>query len=424
MIKPSDIALILPGRAEQLRLIAHVRRTVLVILPLGAGMGLLAAFALKILGMFEPWVDGLGGQMRLEVMLPATGLFLTTALLHSTGVGQASLANDVSLAKSDPYTAFPFFKSMVKAAGCALSMGFGCSVGPEGASRWFGAAVGVQTHRLLTFMSRLWAPVKLFNVPSSVIARAGAAAALASVFRAPLSGALMAVEDNGRVDAISLIPCLLSAASGYMAFASASGLQPLLPMPKLPPLGVQEIAWALLLGLLCGLGARGFRLLRENLDRRLGHIPLLWRGLAAGLGLALLSLPACFFFPGLAVTQGSGLEYLIHILNMDAPAPGGWLLAFFALKMFATALTLAGGGLGGIWLPCLAMGASLGAALAGIFGVANPGYLMLVGAASFAGSAHHSLLVPVVFLAETTAQASLVVPALVGAAVAFLVSSE
>jgi len=422
MLTPPDISLILPRRAERLRLIAHVRRTVLVILPLGAGMGLLIAFVFKGLGLFEPWVEAVGGRIHLGIMLPAIGLFLTTALLHWTGVGQASLSEDVKLAKSAPYTAFPFLKSMVKTAGCALSIGFGCSVGPEGSSRWFGAAVGVQTHRLLTSMSRLWTPVKLFNVPSSVIARAGAAAALASVFRAPLSGALMAVEDNGRVDAVSLIPCLLSAASGYMAFASVGGLQPLLPMLKLPPLGVQEIAWALVLGLLCGLGARGYRLLRQSLDRRFGRIPLLWRGLAAGLGLTLLSLPAYFFFPGLAVTQGSGLEYLIHILNN--PTPSGWALAFFALKLFATALTLAGGGLGGIWLPCLAMGASIGAALAGVFGVSNPGFLMLVGASSFVGAAHHSLLVPVVFLAETTAQASLVVPALVGTAVAFLVSSE
>jgi CIC family chloride channel protein len=122
------------------------------------------------------------------------------------------------------------------------------------------------------------------------------------------------------------------------------------------------------------------------------------------------------------VTQGGGLDYIFHIFN--DPAPPAWALAFLALQLIAPALTFAGGGIGGLWLPSLAMGASLGAALAGAFGVANPGYLMLVGAASFVGSTHHTLLVPVVFLAETTAQASLVVPALVGAAVSFLVSTE
>jgi len=136
----------------------------------------------------------------------------------------------------------------------------------------------------------------------------------------------------------------------------------------------------------------------------------------------LLSLPAHFLWPGLPVTQGGGLEFITHLLANSTPP--AWALAFLALKLAATALTLAGGGVGGLWLPSLAMGASLGAALAGAFGIANPGYLLVVGAASFAGATHNTLLVPVVFLAETTGQAALVVPALVGTTMAFLVSKE
>jgi CIC family chloride channel protein len=380
---------------------------------------------MKALGTFEPWVAEMGGLMHLGLALPALGLFLTTALLHWSGIGRVSMPSDLILANTNPYKAFPFWKSIVKVAACTLTIGFGGSVGVESPSRWLGAAVGVQTHRLLTIIAHWKVTIGLFRIPPNVIARAGASAALASVFRAPLSGALMAVENNGHVDAVSLIPCLISAASGYMAFASASGLAPLLPIPALPPMGVREILWALLLGLLCGLGGRCYQMMRFYLNKRLGGIPLLWRGLVAGVGLVMLCLPAYFFFPGLAVTQGGGIDYLVHIFNNPAPpAWPAWALLFFALKLTATALTFAGGGIGGLWLPSLAMGASLGAALAGAFGVANPGYLMIVGAASFVGSTHYTLLVPVVFLAETTAQASLVVPALVGTTVAFLVSSD
>jgi chloride channel protein, CIC family len=95
-----------------------------------------------------------------------------------------------------------------------------------------------------------------------------------------------------------------------------------------------------------------------------------------------------------------------------------------ALKLAATALTLAGGGIGGIWLPSLAMGAALGAAFDGWLGLGQPGYMTLVGAASFVGATNESILVPVVFLAETTAQASLVVPALIATSVAYLVTRE
>ncbi|MCL1909122.1 MAG: chloride channel protein [Holophagaceae bacterium] len=417
----SDIISILPNRQERLRLIAHARKAVLVILPLGAGVGYLVASIVRALGSFEPSIWDTG-RMHLEILFPAIGMFLTTALLYWSKIGQVSLSKDLSLAKSDPYRAFPFIKSIGKVAACGLTIGFGGAVGAEGPGRWLGAAVGLQTHRLLTSMSRIWRPIRLLRVPPTVFARAGAGAALASLFAAPLSGALMAVEDNGRVDAVSLIPCLIAAASGYMMFASVYGLHPLLHIPTLPPIGPQEIGWALLLGLLCGLGSKMYRLLQQYLDKRLGQISLLWRGLVAGLGLVMLSLPAHYFFPGLAVTQGGGLPFTIHILAN--PTPAGWALMFLALKLFATALTFAGGGVGGLWLPCLAMGASLGSAVAGAFGVSNPACLILVGASAFVGSVHHTLLVPVVFLAETTAQASLVVPALVGTAVAFLISSD
>jgi CIC family chloride channel protein len=70
------------------------------------------------------------------------------------------------------------------------------------------------------------------------------------------------------------------------------------------------------------------------------------------------------------------------------------------------------------------MGAAIGAAFDGLLGLGQPGYLTLVGAAAFAGSTHESLLIPVVFLAETTAQAALVVPALVGSTVAYLMVRE
>ncbi|MCE1229902.1 MAG: chloride channel protein [Firmicutes bacterium] len=417
---PAPRLVLLPTRQRRLHLLAHTRRMAVVILPLGAGMGLLVAMALRALWAFEPWVNHAGKTLHVSLLLPAFGLFLATAFLHFTGIGEVSLLKDLALAKQNPTQVFPFWVSLGKVVACGLTIGFGGSLGVEGPGKWFGAAVGLQAHRALTFLSGLWAPLRRLKVPPLVMIRAGAGAALAAVFRAPLSGALMAAESHGRVDSVSLVPCLVAAASGYVTFASTNGLKPLLPMPGLPPLGGWEIASALGLGLLAGLVANLFQWALSTVHRHLRRVPLLWRGLAAGLGLVLLALPAHVFWPGLPVTQGGGLEFITRLLADPAPAP--WALAFLALKLLATALTLAGGGVGGLWLPSLAMGASLGAAFAGAFGLAHPGYLLVVGAAAFTGATHHTLLVPVVFLAETTAQASLVVPALVATTLSFLVS--
>jgi CIC family chloride channel protein len=110
-------------------------------------------------------------------------------------------------------------------------------------------------------------------------------------------------------------------------------------------------------------------------------------------------------------------------LRYGFPAPTQAIL-FLALKLAATALTFAGGGIGGLWLPSLAMGAAVGAAFDGWLGLGQTGHLTLVGAAALAGATHGTLLVPVVFLAETTGQATLVVPALIGTTVSYLVARE
>jgi CIC family chloride channel protein len=48
----------------------------------------------------------------------------------------------------------------------------------------------------------------------------------------------------------------------------------------------------------------------------------------------------------------------------------------------------------------------------------------MVGACALAGATHETLLVPVVFLAETTGQAALVVPALIATTVSYLLVRE
>jgi CIC family chloride channel protein len=415
---------LLPNRTSRLRLLAFTRHILAVMLPLGALIGFLVALALKGLGHFEPWVFKTGGRTGLTLLLPAMGLGLTTAWLSTSGLGEVSLFKDLDLATQDPYQVFPFWRSIGKVVACALTIGFGGSAGVEGPGKWFGAAVGLQCHRILRAASLKLRHVRHFARPPLVMVRGGAAAALAAVFRAPLSGALMAAEHHGRLAPDSTIPCLVSAASGYFLFTTVMGHSPLLPVPGIYPFALKGrgLFWALVLGLVCGLVASLFLWVRARMARHLGRFPLLWRGLAAGVGLSLLALPAHLLWHDFPVTQGSGLE-LIQQLVTGGTLPTEAVL-FLALKLAATALTFAGGGVGGLWLPSLAMGAAVGAAFDAWTGLGQTGYLTLIGASAVAGATHESLLVPVVFLAETTGQTMLVVPALLGTTVAYLVARE
>lgn len=403
-------------------MLAHTRRLVGIMLPLGAGVGLAVAFALRGLAAFGPWVDRQGGRSHLSLLLPAIGLGLVTLWLSLTKIGEVSLFKDLDLAHHSPYQVFPFRKSIAKVWACAMTIGFGGSAGVEGPGKWFGSALGLQFHRLLHGLAQVAPLARRLLAPAPVMVRAGSASALAAVFRAPLSGALMAAEHDGRLNAESLVPCLFSAAAGYMVFSGWMGLQPLLPIPRTYQAHYAELSWALLLGLVCGLGATTFIWLKARLRRWLDPIPFRWRGLVAGLGLVLLALPAHLYWHDFPVTQGGGLELIGHLLKGDTLS--NQAILFLALKLVATALTMAGGGIGGIWLPSLAMGAAVGAAFDAWLGLGQPGYMTLVGAGAFAGATHETILVPVVFIAETTAQTALVVPALIATGVSFLVVRE
>lgn len=410
------------SRRRNLRLLAHTRRVLLLMLPLGAFTGWVMGLAVRAyLDLFE-WQNRALVPSHLVLLLPLLGLPLATFILDLGGAGELSLAEDIHLSHADPYRAFPFRRSLVKVAACFATIFLGGSAGLEGPGKWFGAAVGLQCHRLVRFLSRRVRAMRRLLSEAGTMVSCGAAGALAVVFRAPLSAALFAAEHDGHLRVRNLVPTLVAAAGGYLVFAMDMGHGPLLAMTRPYVLRWKEIWMALPLGLACGLGSSFLSASQATLRRRLAWIPLRWRGVAGGLGLALLMLPGHLLLPLVPTVRGGGVELVNHLLQ--TPPELRQALLFLAVKVLATALTLASGGVGGTWLPSVAMGACLGSAFDAWLLPQNPGLLTMIGATAFTGAFNNTLLVPVVFLAETTAQAPLVVPALVATAVAYLVARE
>jgi CIC family chloride channel protein len=409
--------LALPSRVKSLRMIAQARRLALAVLPLGAFIGLMVAWALSGLAHFEAQLSGHGWRTFILVASPLVGLVLTGIWLKVSGIGEVSLVKDLIEAHAEPLETFRFWPSLGKTLACTLTIGFGGSAGVEGPAKWLGAALGAQFHRTLRSAARRWPRLRRVLVQPRVMIMAGSAAALAAVFRAPLSGALLAAEHEGELNATQVAPALVASATGYLAFIALRGTAPLLGVVSPYTLKTREIFWALPLGLACALGASLFRRLLRFGRHHLRPLSLPLRGLIAGLGLVILALPGSWLWPGLPVTQGGGLDLVTHVLRGGVPSSAA--LTFFALKLIATALTFAGGGVGGTWLPSVTIGACLGAAFDTWAGLGQPGLFAMVGASAFAGAVHRTLLTPVVFLAETTGQAALVVPALVATVAAF-----
>ena len=86
------------------------------------------------------------------------------------------------------------------------------------------------------------------------------------------------------------------------------------------------------------------------------------------------------------------------------------------MRFGATLLTVAGGGVGGLFIPLVVQGAILGLITQAVVEARNPGLFPIVGIAAFLGGGYRTPLAGVAFVAEATGQAGFVVPALLAAA--------
>src|SRR5690606_4791813 len=115
-----------------------------------------------------------------------------------------------------------------------------------------GAVVGSSVqHRYARFFSR--EDAKLLMV-------AGAAAGVAAIFKAPAAGALFAIEVPYRADLArrNVLPAMVAAAASYVTFALVDGTEPILPVAGTHDFSWRDLGGALLVGVLCGVGARLF----------------------------------------------------------------------------------------------------------------------------------------------------------------------
>ncbi len=135
------------------------------------------------------------------------------------------------------------------------TLGSGGPLGYEGPSVYAGAAVGGGLqHRLRRYFSPEEAKVLLV---------AGAAAGVAAIFKAPVTGLVFALEVPYQEDLARkmLLPAAISAAASYVTFAAIAGTAPILPVAGQPPFNLRDLGGAAVVGLVAGVLARAFALL-------------------------------------------------------------------------------------------------------------------------------------------------------------------
>jgi CIC family chloride channel protein len=347
----------------------------------------------------------------LVAVAPIAGLVVAALALRWLGP-------DPTPATADEYLKTfhePGHRLGVRAAAARLlaaisTLGTGGAMGLEGPSMYLGATVGTQVHERMPGATR---------GERRALLVAGAAAGVAAIFKAPATGAVFAIEVPYQDDVArgSLLPSLIGAATGYLGFAAVHGTGALIPVEGTFGFNGRDIVGALLLGVLAGLGARWFaRGMREA--KRYSTSTPLWRRIALN-GTALVAVfVAVRAISGESLTVEPGYSVIEWALDPDRGI--ALLVAVLLLRCAATIFTIAGGGVGGVFIPLVVAGALAGRIVGGAVNELDLTLFVVIGIAAFLGAGYRVPLASVMFVAETTGRPSIVVPGLLAAVMAEL----
>ena len=401
------------------------------LLLLAVLVGLLCGCAAILLKTLIHWIQtGLTSWFRvpldgmLLLLYPGVGMLLSLLFVRYllkddishgvTKVLQAVSQNDSNIKAHNTWSSI---------AASSVTIGFGGSVGAEAPIVYSGAAIGSVVARK--------AGLSYKNM--TMLLGCGAAAAIAGIFKAPLAGVLFTLEIllfNMSMNAI--LPLLLSSVTATVVTYLFMGTEVQFA-GSIEAFRMANIPFYLVLGVFCGFMSLYFirvTLKVEDRMRRFRSPYARWALCALLLGVLI------FLFPPL---YGEGYSSLSLMLNNDTgsvpsifgssleSSPWLFLLYFAAImlfKVFATAFTNAGGGVGGTFGPTLVSGGLAGFVIARLINLSGLAVVpeanfVLVGMGGLMAGVMQAPMTAIFLIAEITGGYELLIPLIVTAAVSY-----
>lgn len=367
----------------------------------------------------------------LFLIYPAVGIILATLFVKyivrdniSEGVTRVLYAMS---SRNSRIAAHNCWTSVV---GGATTIGFGGSVGPEAPIVLTGAAIGSNIGRL----------ARLNYKNSTLLLCCGAGAALAAIFKAPITGVVFVLEILMLdITAGSVIPLLISSVTATTMAFMLRGFDPILAVTLAPQDAFElwQIPLFILLGMLCGLMAWYFTSMNSRVGNFFKGIDRQWKKwLWGGVILGVL----IFIFPPLYGEGYEGFTALMHgktetlfdnslfyrFRGID------WVVILFIIatmffKVIAMASTNAAGGVGGTFAPSLFVGAFTGATLALVCNMlfhweVSVVSFTLVGMAGVMAGVMNAPLTSIFLIAELSNGYGLFIPLMITACISFAVN--
>ncbi|MFW2336368.1 chloride channel protein [Ilumatobacter sp.] len=404
-------------RRDELRQLVRRSREAVVLAAITGVVTGLAVRGFEFL-VEEAYHQVLEAPLWLAAIAPGIGLVFAAIILRLGGGASPSTSDEYLRAFHDPaYRLRP--KHLAARIGASVAtLGSGGALGLEGPSLYGGSAIGSMIQRRL--------PTPFRGSDHRTLLVAGAAAGVAAIFKAPATGAIFALEVPYRDDMARrmLLPALVASATGYLTFVTLSDTTPLLAVSvfDIPSFEFIDLLGALLVGAICAVGARGFaKLMRIAKGFSLRSLPpRLIISSASMVGLFFLSRE----LTGLPLSLGAGYEVFTDWLFIERDIALWLLFAVFMIRCLASAMTTAGGGVGGVFIPLVVGGGLVGRGVATVVHPDRFTLYTLIGIAAFLGAGYRVPLAAVMFVAETTGKPNFVVPALIASVAAELVMGE
>ncbi len=300
--------------------------------------------------------------------------------------------------------------ALIKGCTSVLTIVSGGSAGREGPISQIGAGIG-------TYLAKR---LKLTVKERRILLLAGAAGGLGAIFRAPLGGALTAIEVIYKEDfeAEAILPSVLSSVVAYSFFTFFYGTKPIFGIPSFSFHDPRELIFYALLALACAatgwLYVKSFYFIKYSVFWKIKErVGLMW---ATGLGGLLMGLLG-MCYPQL-LSGGYGLLEQAILGQVSI----GLMILLVIGKTMATSLTIGSGMSGGMFAPALFVGGMTG----GIIGnlghayypniVTQPGGYVLVGMAAFFAGVANAPIGPLILVTELTQGYGLLAPLMLASA--------
>ncbi len=308
---------------------------------------------------------------------------------------------------------------LIKAISSMITIGSGGSAGREGPIAQIGAGFG----------STLASFLKLSDSDRRIMLICGVAAGIGSIFKAPLGGAIFAIEVlyKSDMETEGLVPAFISSTVAYSIFSSFFGWGHIFTTPSFNFTNPAELAFYGILGILCAITAILFVIifygLRDKVFRPLKIKPH-FKPAIGGLLVGIIAI----IFPEVL---GTGYGWTQIAINGDIVKMSIILMMVLVLaKIIATSFTVSSGGSGGVFAPSLVIGAMVGGAFGQIMAlvfpniITQPGSYALVGMGSLLAGVSKVPIAAIVMISEMAGNYNLLAPMMVASTISYMLSGK